>query len=403
MVRATETGLEHKMTEDLASLLDYVTPGQAKVIEAIIKANGNISEASRSMGINRSSVQLQLARAKVRAALAGHAPGHFDDGVAPGYRMGKVTIQRGPGGVERVWERQHPDDQRRQEGLREFVEGLLETGARGASEVVKPPSGTNADLLTAYLFGDPHFGMRAMAAEAGEDFDLAEAERITCAAIDYMVGRAPPSETGLLVNIGDYFHADDSTNQTPAHKNPLDVDGRFFHITQAGLRALVYSINRMKVRHSKVIVWILPGNHDPHTAWMLALCLSSFFDNDPRVVIDMDPGLYKYLRFGRNLLGAHHGHGAKLTDLPLIMANDRKEDWGQTDHRVFWMGHIHHKQVQEVHGVFVESLNTLAPGDAWHRGKGYRSTRSSQMVVLDANHGETERHKCNASILRKAA
>lgn len=387
------------MTEDLAALLDFASPGQAKVIEAVIKADGNISGAARSLGMMRSSVQNQIKRVRVKAARAGHAPGHFNAGVAPGYRMGKVTVQRGPAGVERVWERQHPDDQRREEGLREFVEGLLETGARGASEVVEPPRSTNASLLTAYLFGDPHFGMRAMAAEAGEDFDLAEAERVTCAAIDYMVGRSPPSGTGLLVNIGDYFHADDSTNLTPSHKNPLDVDGRFFYITQAGLRALVYSINRMKVRHAKVIVWILPGNHDPHTAWMLALCLSSYFDNDPRVQIDMNPGLYKYLRFGRNLLGAHHGHGAKLTDLPLIMANDRKEDWGQTDHRVFWMGHIHHKQVQEIQGVFVESLNTLAPGDAWHKGRGYRSTRSAQMVVLDETHGETERHKCPASRL----
>ena len=391
------------MADDLEALLEFASPGQRRVIKALIKSGGNVSDAARALKIVRSTVQHQLGRVRAKAALAGRAPGHFNDGVAPGYRMGKVTVQRGPGGVERVWERQHPGDQRRQEGLREFVESLLENGTRGASEVVEPPKDADADLLTAYLFGDPHFGMRAMAAEAGENFDLAEAERITCAAIDYMVGRAPPSETGLLVNIGDYFHADDSTNQTPAHKNPLDVDGRFFYITQAGLRALVYSINRMKVRHSKVMVWILPGNHDPHTAWMLALCLSSFFNNDPRVEIDMNPGLYKYLRFGRNLLGAHHGHGAKLGELPLIMANDRKEDWGQTDHRVFWMGHIHHKQVQEIQGVFVESLNTLAPGDAWQRGKGYRSTRSSQMVVLHKTHGEMERHKCNASGLGNAA
>lgn len=388
------------MATDLEALKDFATPRQAEIIDAVI-SEGSHRKAAVKLGINPRNVDRVVQAVRTKAASQGHAPGHWDSGVAPGYRMGKVTVQRGPVGVERVWERQHPEQSDREEAIRRFVEDLVDNGARGASTIVPAPAVSDPDLLTAYLFGDPHFGMRAMRAEAGEDFDLAEADRLMRASIDYMVERSPPSGTGLLVEIGDYFHADDSTNATPKNRNPLDVDGRFFNITQVGLLALVYAINRMKAKHPRVVVLIIPGNHDPHSSWMLALCLHSFFLNDARVEIDLDPGLYKYFRFGKNLFGAHHGHGAKITELGEIMASDCPTDWGETEHRIFWMGHIHHKKALELRGLFVESLNTLAPSDAWHRGEGYRSSRSTQMVVFDAQHGESERHRCNVSRLAK--
>src|SRR3546814_18785286 len=55
-------------------------------------------------------------------------------------------------------------------------------------------------LLTVLPLGDPHFGMRAWAAETGENFDLATAERLTFAAVDRISARTPSSHTALLLN-----------------------------------------------------------------------------------------------------------------------------------------------------------------------------------------------------------
>src|SRR3546814_7930803 len=72
-----------------------------------------------------------------------------------------------------------------------------------------------------------------------------------------------------------------------------------------------------------------PGNHDPHQAAMLSICLAARFHDNPRVTIDDSPSSFFYFRFGKTLIGSTHGDGAKLVDLPLIMARDVKEDWAE--------------------------------------------------------------------------
>jgi hypothetical protein len=54
-----------------------------------------------------------------------------------------------------------------------------------------------------------------------------------------------------------------------------------------------------------------------------------FFHNEPRVEVDLSRMAYRYLRFGKVLIGGHHGHGAKPADLPLLMAVDRPAGLGR--------------------------------------------------------------------------
>jgi len=73
----------------------------------------------------------------------GYAPGHFESGVAPGYSMGKVTIQRGRSGeVERTWKRQSPDQERQQEFMLAAAAAMPESPTR--ANAIKPPSVTTA-------------------------------------------------------------------------------------------------------------------------------------------------------------------------------------------------------------------------------------------------------------------
>lgn len=86
-------------------------------------------------------------------------------------------------------------------------------------------------------------------------------------------------------------------------------------------------------------------------------------------------------------------------DLPLIMAADRKEDWGATMHRVWHCGHIHHKTAKEFPGCVVETHRTLAASDAWHAGKGYRSKRDLNAIVYHAEHGEIQRSRFDVGMM----
>jgi hypothetical protein len=254
--------------------------------------------------------------------------------------------------------------------------------------------------MAVYLFGDPHFGMRALAAETGDEFDLAEADRLTRAGIDRLAEAAPPSEEALLIVIGDNTHANDSSARTPQHGNPLDMDaGGHSRAMLMSAKAWTYACKRLLERHVRVRLWFMPGNHDPDAAFALAMCLAMYFEAETRLTVDLSPSLYRYLRFGKVLIGAHHGHGAKQADLALLMAVDSPEDWGASVWRYAYMGHIHHDTVKEIQGVRIESIRTLAGKDAWHAGQGYRSMRDTRVIVHHREFGEVERHTVSAAML----
>ena len=375
----------------------------AKTCEAIdaINGQGGFRAAARTMGLDHSSLSTRISRLKARAARSGYAPAHDMTHPAPsGFRVKGVSTYYGRDGDKRgQWVKTATDHDQAEAAMREFVAGLVDTGLRGLAPLTPPPALALSDLLACYCIGDPHFGMYAWAAETGDDFDLDTAERLTRGAIDRLVSVAPPARRALLLQAGDMFHADNASNRTPTSGAPLDVDTRHQKVMQVGLRAMVHAIRRLLEKHEEVTAWMLPGNHDPQSSFALAMCLDAFFENEPRVTIDLSPGLYKFLRHGKVLIGAHHGHGAKTQDLPLLMAVDRPKDWGETDHRYVYIGHIHHDTVKEVMGVRVESLRTLAGKDAWHAGQGYRAGRDMRLIVHHADHGEIERHTCGASML----
>lgn len=241
--------------------------------------------------------------------------------------------------------------------------------------------------------------MYAWADEAGDDFDLSAAERLTCAAISRLVDSAPPAETALIVELGDFFHADNSSNQTFSSHHALDVDTRWAKVMQVGLRAMVFCIKRTLEKHKTVIVRIVSGNHDPHSSFALALALDAYFSDNKRVTIDLSPAKFWYYRFGKVLIGTTHGDTCKPQDLPAVMATDKPEDWGQTKFRYWLHGHIHHEAKKEYPGVIVESFRTLAARDAWHAGMGYRAGRDMRCIVHHAEHGEIERHNCDISMI----
>jgi hypothetical protein len=363
---------------------------QREAVEAV-QAHGTITAAAIAIGIPRPTLTSRLRT----AALNGLAPGHFDHGTAPGFTMGKVTIQRGPtGAVERVWERQTPESAATQAAIETAIRDLCERIP--AAPATPAPMHTDSDLLTVIPLGDPHFGMLSWEPETGVSFDLAKAEAVTFGAVDMLASLTPNSETVLLLNLGDYFHADDSSNRTPRGHNALDVDGRFQKVASVGFRAMIRCIERLLEKHAKVIVRNNPGNHDPHQALMLNIAIGARFHNEPRVFVDPSPSPFYYYRHGTTLIGSTHGDGPKLADLPLLMANDARNDWAASDYRVWHVGHFHHNQrlaQKDLVGCEVETHRTLAATDAWHHHSGYRSQRDMKAITYSKTDGEVIRQR----------
>lgn len=266
----------------------------------------------------------------------------------------------------------------------------------GAKPIKAPGCGvTKQDLLTLTPCGDWHLGMYAWAPESGDNWDLKIAEDIIGRTVEDIVFNSPPSGTAIVLSGGDLLHADNKNNQTARSGNVLDVDGRYQKVIGAATRLMVRTVDLHLMRHDRVIVRILPGNHDEHSAVAVAYFLLAWYRNEPRVTVDVDPSLFFWHRFGSVLIGSTHGHETKIKDLPQLMAVRRAADWGETRFRYCHGFHLHHseKLADTVGGCYCEIHETPIPQDSWHFGKGFLSGRSMQSITYHADAGEFSRKR----------
>lgn len=280
------------------------------------------------------------------------------------------------------------------EGL---VEALREefSAFRGAAQQVPSPGLVEEDLMVVYPLPDLHIGAYAWGRETGGPYDTEIAVSRALEAARTLVGQAPRARRGVLLGLGDYFHTNDQTNATPASRHRLDVDGRWPKVYRAGARLAASLVSLLLAHHEEVEVVFLPGNHDPDAAVCLTVALDMLYDGHNRVRVHSQPGLFWFMRHGACLLGATHGHTMKPDRMAMVLATDRSRDWGETTHRHFFFGHVHHESVKEVGPVRVESFNTPASRDAWAHGGGYRSGQSMCSIVFDRNRGEVMRQRVN--------
>ena len=119
------------------------------------------------------------------------------------------------------------------------------------------------------------------------------------------------------------------------------------------------------------------SNHDYQSGFHLAHALKSWFRKADDIDFDISVAHRKYYQYGSNLIGLEHGDGAKMVNLPLLMAQERPKMWSETTHRYFYLHHLHHKvkhkwlDAKDYVGVTVEYLRSPSGTDSWHSRKGY--------------------------------
>jgi hypothetical protein len=383
-------------------LKPYATDRQWEVMEAVAET-GSLRAAARKLGIQYSAVNRQHAAVIKKAAINGYAPDHdLIYPVPPGQRLrgASTLIDRRTGESVMQWIKTSADDEKREIFFREAVEAMKDEAPRFAP--IKGPAVASTSLCACYPIGDHHTGMLAWDKEAGDDWDLSIAEKMLCGAIEHLVNAAPPCAEAVVASLGDFLHYDGYKPVTPTSGHLLDADSRYPKMVRAAVRAIRYTINCALRRHKHVRVIFAPGNHDLSLSIFMMELLSQVYENEKRVTVDTSPRHYHYFRFGKNLVGIHHGHGAKMDKLPLIMATDRSEDWGATQYRYWWTGHVHHDQQKDYSGCRVESFRVLPPADAYAANAGYRSQRDMKAIILHKEYGEIARHIVNPAMLEAA-
>jgi hypothetical protein len=362
-----------------------------QAVEAV-KKYGGVSAAAAALGVSRPTFQHRYAEAQRKGMAA-------PDGMRIKGTSALYNAQTGEKMLE--WVKTSEDQERQHQMFLETINALKSDLPRVVK--TKAPQVDNDDLLACYPIGDHHLGMLAWDKETGADYDLGIGERLLHSAIHHLVAISPKSQQALVAVLGDFMHYDSFKAITPTSGNLLDADSRFPKMVRAAIRALRATISCALTKHAKVHVIVEIGNHDLASSIFLMECLSALYEKEPRVTVDTSPMHYHYYRFGKCLVMTHHGHGPKMQDLPLIMATDKPKDWGATEHRFIWTGHIHHWSAKDFPGCSVESFRVLPPSDAWAHQRGYRPLRDMRSIIMHKESGESARHMVKPSMFEGTA
>lgn len=354
-----------------------------------LRLHGSRAAAARALGIPVTTYKSRLERAAQRgldgSVPAPIPPGQIVHGVSTLYGAdGKVTAQ---------WVKTKSEGRSLETDLDEIRAALSDYD--GLSVLSPAPDQTEADLATVYVAADWHIGLLSWGKETGHNYDLKIADATIRSAMARLVACAPSSSQAVVLGLGDLLHSDGYVPLTARSKNVLDVDGRYPRVLEAATRLLIYTVDLALQKHERVLVRILPGNHDDQSAIAVSLALAVLYSNNPRVAVDDDPGRFWFWPWGAVLLGATHGDMAKMKDLPLIMAARNPEAWGKSRFRHIYTGHIHTQTGIEMCGVTVESFQTPAAPDAWHHAQGYGANRSVSAITMHKELGEIARNKVN--------
>ena len=308
--------------------------------------------------------------------------------IAEGKVLGKITTQLNEhGGVKNVWYRQNDEYAELMEAL-EDTANILDIKA----PKIPKPKANNADILSNYCIGDMHIGMHSWHEETGSDFDLEIVVRDLMKAFADLISRAENSETCIILNLGDAIHFHDDTQTTKHSKNSLDGDGRIDKVFRITCALMNKFVEMALVKHKNVIVRNVKGNHDEELAMALRYQMHAYWRNEKRVSIEMSPADTWFFEFGKVMLMATHGNNMKPDKMIPYMSARMPEMWGRTKLRRALHGHFHSKSIIEGLGGKVEGFSNLAPNDAWHESKGYRSELECVCITY---------HKCGKEVGRQ--
>lgn len=367
-------------------------PRLQKAVDAFLRS-GSKKGAAEELGIPVTTLKGQIDQAK---RLGWKMPIEDID-IPEGMRSPKTTVQYRDGKVIQEW--------RRLEAGRVFSSDfvkLLVDRVKGKAKVPKAKP-RKSDICLEVCAYDLHFGMYASENETGDsDYDVNIASKRLMDAVNYLAGKCDKPKVARLILGGDQLHADDNNARTPRSGHTLDVDTRYALVIKKLVAACREAVTALCEKAEKVEIYVVCGNHDPHSSLWLYEVLEAYYSNCKNVAVCNQMTPRKYAVWGDCLSVYGHGDAVKADKWSGVVAAEKASLWGQTKYRYARLGHIHTKKViapivvNEATGLEVTYLSSLASSDAWHSEQGYiGNNRGMQAFELDRKLGQVAQYYYN--------
>lgn len=335
-----------------------LSAAQQEALDAFEKYGGTRA-AAKALNLSRSAFRDRLARAQAALGLPEGAKSAIEttglsaDTAHHGWRI----VQHEDGSRDSVfWKVPAAEGETPEDVLDQIAERLDRVQA--ATIPNAPP--TAADIRNFLPLFDVHLGMRA------GDFGTDVAVKRLLTGITDVLLRAPPADTTIILNGGDFTEHNDESNQTPTSKHPLNIDTDYDDVIDIAVDVTVAAIEAALQRSQRVVYKALRGNHDPNTARILRAALRQRYRGSERVEIDIDGLDFFAHEWSGNMICAHHGDlKAKPQDTVMRFAAAYPEAWGRTRYRDLWTGHMHHLQTHEFPGMTRNQVRAVAPAGGY--------------------------------------
>ena len=372
-----------------------ITDRQRQYLEATIEC-GSHTKAAEKLGISRRAVDRGIKSVEAKAAAVGVAP-HRDltHQTAEGFEAKRISTAYKDGEPVLQWVIQEPHKRDMRAKIEALLEGLTDD-LKGLKKPQKPPKEVDKDYCAMYLIGDHHFGMLADSETKldDDDWDIKIASQVLVNATDRLAKRVGNAHTGVLVNVGDFFHADSGKAETTAGTR-VDVDGRISRTFKKAGRLFQILIDKMLETHQEVVVINVRGNHDSDMACHLSSCLELLYDKEPRVDVLKNYSKFLHWEWENNLFVYHHGDRIKHEQILQAVITNLDDEWSNCKNRYCHLGHIHHHMSREVGSMQFSHWGSLTATDQWHSDSGYGAERSMTAIVYHKQYGEDSRVKIN--------
>lgn len=370
------------------TIYDMATHRQKEIVDACRK-EGTQKAAAVALGIDNANVSRNITRLLAKAARVGYAPeASMTREVAEGFIAKRVSTCRDKNGeIALQWVIQEPDKEKQLQLVRDLTQDILKDLKPLPAKPFKGHT-VESDLMVNIPIGDAHIGMLAWAEESGADYDLKIAEDLHCKAIDMLIDQTPNAENCTIIDLGDFMHSDNLDGTTSRSGNVLDMDGRYHKVIRVAIRITLYYINKALEKFKYVTFRPETGNHnDVGSIWMQEL-LTVAYENEPRVIIGAEAANVFFWQHGECYFMSHHGHQIKGDKLYQLLAQTIMDNHIKTTYRKIYLGHVHHKSVNENAICEIQTYRTLAAKDAYAATHGYVAGRSITAETWHKKYGE---------------
>jgi hypothetical protein len=386
---AGNSGYPPKYYEDL---LPYANTEQQREIIAALAVGRTLNEVADKLQVVRQSVQSNINNVKRRAVRQGWSPEHdMTHPVPDGFQLkGQSVLYDQDGQIRARWVKSATDQDRRAEMI---VEAIDRGGANWPKyRPKKPPKDTDEELCAVFVLTDYHVGALCWSQETGEDWDVDIAREVFLNAVNDVIAAAPSCKHAVFAQLGDFLHFDSlyPVTSNPSTSHILDADTRFARVVDVAIELNRAAIELMLTKFETIRVIQAEGNHDEASSVWMRKLMKHIYEKEDRVSIDDSDFPYYAHQFGKNMLAFHHGHKAKVANLPKIFASEPRyrEMWGLSDYTYIHTGHYHHEKVWEDAGAKVSQHPTLASRDAYAARLGLTAKAGAKLTVYHQELGE---------------